>query len=186
MAQTLLALFECSPAPQGGTRVRTPLLYPDGGVVDVFMLEHDGEVCVTDLCEALGRLRMRSVDSGRSAEQARRIEDTCQTLSVAVHRGQLLRRVRAPTTLLKRYLASRRRLRGCPTCRVGCACNRLQRSESVIGTRHATTSRESIAPALATGRITSGSGRRCKHHRHDGDVEVVGRTRSTPGVERDK
>ena len=36
------SLFVCSPAPQEGVRVRTPLLYPDGGVVDVFVLERNG------------------------------------------------------------------------------------------------------------------------------------------------
>ena len=80
-------------------RVRTPLVYPDGGVVDVFVLEHDGEVGVTDLGEALGRLRMQSVDAGRSAEQTRRVEDTCQTLGVALHRGQLVLRV-GPDTMI--------------------------------------------------------------------------------------
>ena len=90
IAETVPALFECSPAPQGRVRVRTPLVYPDGGVVDVFVLEHGGEFGVTDLGEALGRLRMQSVDAGRSAEQTRRIEDTCQTLGVALHQGQLV------------------------------------------------------------------------------------------------
>ena len=93
IAQTAPSLFECSPAPQGGIRVRTPLVYPDGGVVDVFVLEHDGEVSVTDLGEALGWVRMQSVDAGRTAEQIRRIEDTCQTLGVALHRGQLVLRL---------------------------------------------------------------------------------------------
>ena len=30
IAETAPSLFECSPAPQGGVRVRTPLVYPDG------------------------------------------------------------------------------------------------------------------------------------------------------------
>ena len=92
-AQTLPALFECSPAPQERTRVRTPLQYHDSSVVGVFVLEHDGEVCVSDLCEALGRLRMRSVDAGRNAGQTRRIEDTRRTLDGTLHRGQFLLRL---------------------------------------------------------------------------------------------
>ncbi len=39
IGQTLPPRFECSPAPQEGVRVRTPLMYPDGGIVDVFVLE---------------------------------------------------------------------------------------------------------------------------------------------------
>ena len=93
IARTAPDLFECSPAPQRRVRVRTPLVYADGGVVDVFVREHDGNVGVTDLGEALGWLRMHSVDAGRSAEQSRRIEDTCRTLGVALHRGQLVLRL---------------------------------------------------------------------------------------------
>lgn len=54
-------LFECSPAPRQGIRVRTPFLYPDGGVIDVFVIERQGYVEVTDFGEALGWLRMQSV-----------------------------------------------------------------------------------------------------------------------------
>ena len=90
IAGTLPALFECSPSPQGGIRIRTPLVYPDGGMVVVFALEHEGQLSVTDLGEALGGLRMQSVDAGRTAEHTRMIEDTCQTLGVALHRGQLV------------------------------------------------------------------------------------------------
>ena len=104
ITQTAPSLFECSPAPQGGIRVRTPLVYPDGGVVDVFVLEHDGGVSVTDLGEALGWVRMQSVDAGRSAEQTRRIEDTCQTLGVALHQGQLVLRLRPDTVIAEAVL----------------------------------------------------------------------------------
>ena len=89
MAETASALFDCSAAPHGGVRVRTPLVYADGDVVDVFVLDLDGEVGVTDLGETLGRLHMHSVDAGRSADHTRRIEDTRQTLDAALHREQL-------------------------------------------------------------------------------------------------
>ena len=39
IARSLPPLFSCSPAPEEGVRVRTPLMYPDGGVVDVFVLQ---------------------------------------------------------------------------------------------------------------------------------------------------
>ena len=54
----------CAPPPRG-TRVRTPFVYPDGGVVDVFVLAQDGEVCVTDLGEARWAGWTRSDSEGR-------------------------------------------------------------------------------------------------------------------------
>ena len=44
IGNSLPALFECSAAPREGVRVRTPLMYPDGGIVDVFVLERHGSV----------------------------------------------------------------------------------------------------------------------------------------------
>jgi hypothetical protein len=86
-------LFECIPAPQQGIRVRTPFLYPDGGVIDVFVLERGGCIEVTDFGEALGWLRMQSVRGQLSPKQKRLIEDVCLTLGVELFRGQLMRRV---------------------------------------------------------------------------------------------
>ena len=104
IAELLPALFECSPAPQGGIRVRTPLLYPDGGVVDVFVLKDKRQRRVSDLGEALGWLCARSGSEGRSAEQAGMIEDMCQTHGVALHRGQFVRRLRAHDDLAEAVL----------------------------------------------------------------------------------
>ena len=89
VGRSLPALFECTPAPRQGVRVRTPLMYPDGGMVDVFVVERDGRFHITDFGEALGWLRMQSVSARRSAKQTRMVEDTCQTLGVELHRGQL-------------------------------------------------------------------------------------------------
>ena len=47
IGESLPALFECTPAPQEGVRVRTPLMYPDGGIVDVFVLEQSGRYSLT-------------------------------------------------------------------------------------------------------------------------------------------
>ena len=49
ISRALPALFECTPAPVEGIRVRTPMMYPDGSIVDVFVLERDGGYTVTDL-----------------------------------------------------------------------------------------------------------------------------------------
>ena len=89
IGESLPPLFECAPAPREGVRVRTPMMYPDGDMVDVFVLERDGCYDITDFGEALGWLRMQSVSARRSPKQNRMVEETCQTLGVELHRGQL-------------------------------------------------------------------------------------------------
>ena len=92
IGESLPSVFECSPAPRKGVRVRTPLMYPDGGMVDVFVVEQSGCCYVTDFGETLGWLRMQSTSARRSPKQTRLVEDTCQTLGVKLHRGQLVLR----------------------------------------------------------------------------------------------
>lgn len=89
IGKSLPALFECSPAAQEGVRVRTPLLYPDGGIVDVFVLERNGRYIVTDFGDALGWLRMQSVTVRRSQKEQLLIDDVCQTLGIEFRDGQL-------------------------------------------------------------------------------------------------
>ena len=93
IGKSLSHLFECSSAPKQSIRVRTPLTYPDGGIVDVFVVEHDGQRRVTDFGETLGWLRMQSVSGRRSPKQNQMIDDTCQTLDVERYRGQLVIRL---------------------------------------------------------------------------------------------
>ena len=82
-------LFQCSPAPEEGVRVRTPLMYPDGGIVDVFVLRRGRDYRITDFGETLGWLRMQSVSKRRSKKQNLMIKDVCHTLGVELSRGQL-------------------------------------------------------------------------------------------------
>lgn len=88
---TRLTLFECSQAPKG-IRVRTPFLYPDGDYIDVFVLEQDGQIEVTDHGEALGWLRMQMRNGPLSPKQWRLVDDVCLTLGVERFQGQLVRR----------------------------------------------------------------------------------------------
>lgn len=89
---SLPALYECSPAPQEGIRVRTPLMYPDGDLVDVFVLERGAERVVTDHGDALGWLTRRAASGELSAGQQAIVRDVCRTQGVELHRGRLLRR----------------------------------------------------------------------------------------------
>lgn len=96
---SLPALFEHSPAPRDAVRVRTPMLYPDGDLVDVFVVETDDEYLVTDFGDALGWLRMQSVGGELTANQRAFVDDVCLTLGVERDRGQLTVRCRERSEL---------------------------------------------------------------------------------------
>ena len=104
IGKTLPPRFECSPAPQEGVRVRTPLMYPDGGIVDVFVLKRDNGYIVTDFGDALGWLRMQSVNAQPSLQQNLMIKDICQTLDIELHSGQLVLRSGVADALEKAVL----------------------------------------------------------------------------------
>ena len=104
IGKTLPPRFECSPAPQEGVRVRTPLMYPDGGIVDVFVLERGNGYVVTDFGDALGWLRMQSVNTQPSLQQNLMIKEICQALDIDLHSGQLVLRSGVDDTLEKTVL----------------------------------------------------------------------------------
>ncbi len=54
VGESLPSLFEFLPGVSEGFKVRTPFLYPDGGLVDVFVLECEEGFTVTDFGDALG------------------------------------------------------------------------------------------------------------------------------------
>ena len=92
VGRTLPPLFVCSPAPNEGVRVRTPLLYPDGGVVDVFVLERGSGFTVTDFGDALGWLGLQSISRRRSRRQDMLVQDVCRTLRIELFNDQLVLR----------------------------------------------------------------------------------------------
>lgn len=104
-------LFECSPAPRVGVRVRTPFLYPDGDVIDVFVVERQGVVEVTDFGEALGWLRTQSVARDLSPKQKRLVQDVCLTLGVELYRGQLVKKTSADDVSAAVYQVAQAALR---------------------------------------------------------------------------
>ena len=82
-------LYECEPAPKEGIRVRTPMLLPDGDMVDVFVLERDGGYVVTDFGDTLGWLWMQSGRSRLAKKQRAMVDDACFNLGVEIIDGQL-------------------------------------------------------------------------------------------------
>jgi hypothetical protein len=75
-------------------RVRTPYLYPDGDVIDIFCQQQDDVITLTDLGETLGWLNMQTVSQKRSKKQQRLIDDVCLTYNIELHRGMLMSRVK--------------------------------------------------------------------------------------------
>ena len=92
ISRNLPPLFKCTPAPREGIRVRTPMMYPDGDIVDVFVLERGDTYIVTDFGDALGWLSTQSVSRNRSRRQNLLIDDVCHTLRVELYRGQIVLR----------------------------------------------------------------------------------------------
>jgi hypothetical protein len=95
IADQLGELFECS--EQGRfVRVRTPYLYPDGDMVDVFVAR-EAPIRLTDLGETLRWLALQASSDRRTPKQQALIHDTCSTLGVELYQGMLQKRVREAT-----------------------------------------------------------------------------------------
>ena len=168
MAATLPALLECADAPRQGVRVRTPPLYPDGGVVDVFVVARRARYTVTDFGEALGWLRMRPASGRRRA-----VGEVCASLGVALVRGQLVLRLEgAPTAHAVLRLAQ------AAGARVRVGHDAAQRPEREV---RALVSRAPLHPAAPAAFRTEPAWCRTPpalRHRHE--LESMRRTRYSP------
>jgi hypothetical protein len=91
-------LFTCSEL-NGYIRIRTPYLYPDGDVIDLFLSEKNGTYTLTDLGETLGWLKTQSLAPKRSPKQRQMIADVCLTHGVELFRGMLAVRPASPKDL---------------------------------------------------------------------------------------
>jgi hypothetical protein len=98
IAANLGALFECSESGRD-IRIRTPYLYPDGDVIDLFMTTHDQPQTVTDYGETLRWLAMQAPSFRRTVKQQALIQDTCATLGVEFYKGMLQKRVEDESAL---------------------------------------------------------------------------------------
>lgn len=81
--------WECTTAPGGNVRVRTPYMYPDGGILDLFVIEDGDSYKLTDFGETVAWLKMRSGSAKLSPGQRAQINDTCQTHGVINNHNQL-------------------------------------------------------------------------------------------------
>ena len=86
----LPGLFVCSPLSRPGVvRVATPLLYPDGGVVDVYTHQNGDQQVITDFGDALEWLGMQYTETRLSPIRQWMVDYMCQTLGVEVKNGAI-------------------------------------------------------------------------------------------------
>lgn len=93
LSNELSDLFLCSEQGQY-QRIRTPYLYPDGDVIDLYCKTDGDKLTISDLGETTRWLRMQTVSPKRSVKQKALIEDACVTHGVEFYKGMLLARCR--------------------------------------------------------------------------------------------
>lgn len=93
LAAELPALFTCTPHDER-VRIRTPFLYPDGDLIDLFYSEPAGVPTLTDLGETVRWLRMQTVTLRRTPKQRQLIDDVCLNHGVELFKGMLIYRLR--------------------------------------------------------------------------------------------
>ena len=89
IGDSLPSLFECAEAPEGAIRVRTPFMYPDGDIVDIFVEDHRTGYLLTDYGETMNWLRTQTFSGELTTNQLLMIEDVCTTLGVRLYDSQL-------------------------------------------------------------------------------------------------
>jgi hypothetical protein len=100
IAERMSELFSCSRINEY-TRIRTPFLYPDGDVIDLYLKQEGCSATLTDLGETLRWLRMQSIARRRSPKQNQLIKDTCLIHGVELYRGMLMARVGSSDDMAK-------------------------------------------------------------------------------------
>lgn len=95
---SLGTLFTCSHV-NGYTRIRTPFLYPDGDVIDLFIQERDDSIVITDLGETLRWLRSQTISPRRTPNQNKLISDICLNHNIQFVRGTLVAYAASQTDL---------------------------------------------------------------------------------------
>ena len=86
------AMFRCSRAGER-VQIRTPFVFPDGDLIDLYWRDTDAGPVVSDLGDTYGWLFINGGNDGLTAEQNRAYDEACQTYGVERRGGVLLARV---------------------------------------------------------------------------------------------
>lgn len=140
LATELPALFSCSPL-DARVRIRTPFLFPDGDLIDLFYSEPGGTPTLTDLGETVRWLRMQTVALRRSPKQKQMIDDVCLNHGVEFFKGMLTLRLRPGDRLADGVI------------RLGQACLRVSDLWFTMRTRAVETVTEEVADFLTEKQI---------------------------------
>jgi len=73
----------------GLLRIRTPLLYPDGDVIDLFVQSGTQVHVLTDAGETMRWLRTQSLGGKLTDKQRKTVQDVCLTHNVEMFQGEL-------------------------------------------------------------------------------------------------
>ncbi len=91
--------FSCSAEPER-IRIRTPFLYPDGDVIDLYVVVKDGGTfSITDYGETIRWLKGQTLARKKTVKQKQLMQDICMTLGIELFRGMLVVRVGAVADL---------------------------------------------------------------------------------------
>ena len=85
-------LFSCVPR-DGHVRIRTPFLYSDGDIIDLFARGDFPSLELSDFGETMQWLAMQTASDRRSKKQRQIVQDVCLTHGVEFFDGMLLLRV---------------------------------------------------------------------------------------------
>lgn len=90
--QGLGELYNCAPVDRH-TRIRTPYLYPDGDVIDLYFTMEGQQAILTDFGESVSWLKSQTLSQKKSVKQRQLINDICLTQGVEFYHGMLMLRV---------------------------------------------------------------------------------------------
>lgn len=85
-------LYVCSQV-NNNVQIRTPFLYPDGDIIDLYLVTNGQQVTLTDFGETLRWLRSQTISQKKTIKQKQIIEDICLNHGVEFYRGMLILRV---------------------------------------------------------------------------------------------
>ncbi|ASC69190.1 hypothetical protein XM38_001160 [Halomicronema hongdechloris C2206] len=99
VAETIGQLYDCAEINNGFIRIRTPYLYPDGDIIDLYWKEKDGQQILTDLGETLRWLDGQTANQKLSKRQTQALEDIRLTHGIELYRGTLTLRIPSDASL---------------------------------------------------------------------------------------
>jgi Domain of unknown function DUF1828 len=91
-------LYDCTPL-NGYIKIRTPYLYPDGDVIDLFVRQDNSAIMLTDLGSTLQWLGTQTPTEKRTQRQRRIIQDVCLNHATEFAEGALIVRIKKETDL---------------------------------------------------------------------------------------